>query len=100
MDGGAVGHGETLTGVKPPSEAKVADGAGWRAKANELPSRRRPGGSVDPHAPAAMEAIDTFSLLRRKPQRWVFIRLFETPIPAKASCLGAAIFKPGHHISL
>jgi len=34
---------------------KVADGAGWRTKANELPSRRRPGGSVDPHAPAAIE---------------------------------------------
>ncbi len=47
-----------------------------------------------------MEAIDTFSLLRRKLQRWVFIRLFETPIPAKASCLGAAIFKPGNHIGL
>jgi len=55
MSGGAVGHGETLIGVGPPSEVKVADGAGWRTKANELPSKRRPGGSVDPHAPAAME---------------------------------------------
>lgn len=30
MDGGSVDHGETLTGVGPPSTLKVADGAGWR----------------------------------------------------------------------
>lgn len=34
MDGGAVGHGGTLTGVGPPSKERVADGAGWRAGAN------------------------------------------------------------------
>lgn len=55
MDGGAVGHGETLTGVGPPSGVKVADGAGWRTKANKLQGRRTPGGSCDPHAPPANE---------------------------------------------
>jgi hypothetical protein len=55
--------------------------------------------SIPTHRPP-LKAIGAFSLLRRKPQRWVFIRLFETPIPAKASCLGAGIFKPGNHIGL
>jgi len=47
-----------------------------------------------------LKAIGAFSLLRRKSQRWVFIRLFETPIPAQAICLGAAIITPGNHIGL
>jgi len=38
---GSIGHGETLTGVEPPSEAKVADGAGWRTKAERLTRRKR-----------------------------------------------------------
>ena len=74
----------------------MADGAGWRAKANFkeknawriLRSTHRP----------PLRAVGAFSprfLAVLKP-----VRLFETPIPAKASCLGAAIFKPGHHISL
>ena len=37
---GLIAHGETLTSVEPPSEGKVADGAGWRTKAEKLTGRK------------------------------------------------------------
>ncbi|CAM0120717.1 hypothetical protein SMJ63A_10122 [Stenotrophomonas geniculata] len=52
--------------------------------------------SIPTHRPP-LKAIGAFSLLRRKSQRWVFIRLFETPIPAQAICLGAVIMGSRNH---
>jgi hypothetical protein len=47
-----------------------------------------------------LKAVGAFSLLRLFLQPLNLVCLFETPIPAKASCLGAAIIKPGNHIGL
>lgn len=64
MDGGAVGHGETLTGVGPPSGVKVADGAGWRTKAEKLTGRKGPADLAIPTHRPPLKAIGAFSLLR------------------------------------
>jgi hypothetical protein len=55
--------------------------------------------SIPTHRPP-LKAIGAFSLLRREPQRWKFVRLFETPIPARATRLGAAIIRLRNHIGL
>lgn len=68
MDGGAVGHGETLTGVKPPSEAKVADGAGWRTKAERLKGRKSLADLAIPTHRPPLKAVGAFSLLQSKSQ--------------------------------
>jgi len=55
--------------------------------------------AIPTHRPP-LRAVDAFSQLRFLSQPLKPVRLFETPIPAKAPCLGAAIIKPGNHIGL
>lgn len=74
---GSIGHGETLTGVEPPSVVKVADGAGWRTKAEKLTGRKGLADLAIPTHRPPWQAVGAFSLLRPRSQHPVacsFIR--------------------------
>lgn len=55
--------------------------------------------AIPTHRPP-LKAVGAFSLLRLFLQPLNLVCLFETPIPAQAICLGAAIITPGNHIGL
>jgi len=54
---------------------------------------------IPTHRPP-LRTVGAFSQLRLFSQALKLVRLFETPIPAQAICLGAAIITPGNHIGL
>jgi hypothetical protein len=47
-----------------------------------------------------LRAVGAFSQLRLLSQSLKPVRLFETPIPAQAICLGVAIIKSNNHVGL
>jgi hypothetical protein len=55
--------------------------------------------AIPTHRPP-LRAVGAFSQLRLTSQALKLVRLFETPIPAQANCLGVAIIKPSNHIGL
>jgi hypothetical protein len=55
--------------------------------------------AIPTHRPP-LRAVGAFSQLRLLSQSLKPVRLFETPIPAQAICLGAAIIKSNNHVGL
>ncbi|WP_313140938.1 hypothetical protein, partial [Stenotrophomonas sp.] len=94
---GSFGHGKTLTGVRPPSARR------WRTVRVGVPRQTNFKGeegladlAIPTHRPP-LKAVGAFSQLRSLPKPLKLVRLFETPIPTKACCLGGVIIDPRKH---